>query len=553
MAVEKQPPRPSTPNQEAADPNSGYANANLAAASPGQRYYATETPVEEKRRSFWRRSIKPEDIGVAVSPDVVHAGSPVSIASQRATSQLLPAMPNYSLWPAPLRTSQQIRMSRSMRPESTATEFEEDATRNSTIHQAVTNPDGMAMSGETQHRGPRIVSSRTGNGLPTDPRAQMYALERARESVGNSHMPLTPTYDNGNAEHWRGRDDPRAGRQSSRQQEMMRIPPPVYNPAAYASTEYSYVGQWPSEPNMPSISSSMTALPNTAPNQLRPGGTHYRDRSQTRAAPSRSHSVDSAASGVTSFDTDDDTAPEQELDRRLKPPMLSPVIESPARTRHDPSYAYDPQESPLRDLTYPRLPRSAAIARQADALARPLAAQYVNTTGPASESVPALAPAPATAPRHSRAELVRQETSFFVSQSTSSPSTGVARRDASPTPSLLAKRRGEEAAARLEMRLWPAAAKLPSSGWRVTVYEDEPQRAGVQEGEGEGERERAAARREKPKLGLQTTGSSVENLRVPAAEGGGREGSERRKRGSMSVTPTRHRSGELYLTVDLGE
>ncbi|KAI4237996.1 MAG: hypothetical protein L6R40_005807 [Gallowayella cf. fulva] len=64
------------------------------------------------RWSFWRSSMKPEDIGIAVAPDPVQQTpydrspvTPVSAASYETTSLLLPEKPTYSLYPPPLRLS----------------------------------------------------------------------------------------------------------------------------------------------------------------------------------------------------------------------------------------------------------------------------------------------------------------------------------------------------------------------------------------------------------------------------------------------------------------
>ncbi|KAI4151634.1 MAG: hypothetical protein L6R39_001973 [Caloplaca ligustica] len=62
--------------------------------------------------NFWRKSVKPEDIGVAVAQTPLpHAArdpspiTPMSAASYETTSRLLPDKPIYSLYPPPLRIS----------------------------------------------------------------------------------------------------------------------------------------------------------------------------------------------------------------------------------------------------------------------------------------------------------------------------------------------------------------------------------------------------------------------------------------------------------------
>ena len=69
-------------------------------------------PQSNSRWSLFRRSVKPEDIGVAVAPGAAQQTpydpspiTPVSAASYETTSQLLPDKPTYSLYPPPLRLS----------------------------------------------------------------------------------------------------------------------------------------------------------------------------------------------------------------------------------------------------------------------------------------------------------------------------------------------------------------------------------------------------------------------------------------------------------------
>ncbi|KAL8730960.1 MAG: hypothetical protein Q9166_003750 [cf. Caloplaca sp. 2 TL-2023] len=84
---------------DTSEPYGQYAQA--AAASP-----------QSNRWSFWRKSTKPEDIGVAVAPGPAQQTpydrlpvTPVSAASYETTSRLLPDKPTYSLYPPPLRLS----------------------------------------------------------------------------------------------------------------------------------------------------------------------------------------------------------------------------------------------------------------------------------------------------------------------------------------------------------------------------------------------------------------------------------------------------------------
>ncbi|KAL8961849.1 MAG: hypothetical protein Q9183_005248, partial [Haloplaca sp. 2 TL-2023] len=103
------PPQPSTTSQ---DLESG--NREVGTPEPyGYHDQAVVARPQSNRWSFWRKSMKPEDIGVAVAPGPVHQApdpspiTPMSATSYETTSRLLPDKPTYSLFPPPLRLSSQ--------------------------------------------------------------------------------------------------------------------------------------------------------------------------------------------------------------------------------------------------------------------------------------------------------------------------------------------------------------------------------------------------------------------------------------------------------------
>lgn len=400
----------------------GLSNAPAAGADHSQRFYAPPTTTQEKRRSFWRKSIKPEDIGVAVTPEAVQASTPTSISSQRTTSQLLPELPHYSLWPAPLRHSQQ-RASWG---------------RRDVPQPKVAFPSTFVQTNKLT-KPPRVLSSHTARGLPTDPRSQMYRLEQV--SGVNSKIPLTPVYDNGNVPTTF--DSILSSRQNallhpadaSRLQSQRRYDPRLQSQAATRA----------------SLAAQNSALPTAPP-------VHDQTTRLRQAPPVRRNS---SASDITSFEDDDETTPEHEHDKQLKPPPLSPVIESPRRFPNSP---IERLTTPLRDLTYPSPPRSAAISKQAEKQARPRAAQFVDTAD--TRSYPSRAPGPSASSKKDK--LVLDERSFF---STASSPSSSQKRDEFPS-SLLAKRKGDTAADQIlqgGLKLSSSAANGPAlNRWQVT-------------------------------------------------------------------------------------
>ena len=510
MAGEKPPPRPSTPSHDSGHARTAFADPADLAIGHGQRYYA-EPPVEGKRRSFWRRSIKPEDIGVAVSPQAVQDGSPDSYSSQRTASQLLPALPNYALWPAPLRLIRHVPTARgAIRPESTATVFEEDAGRDMSTHNAITVPHEPSSIESRQEMTQRVVPAQVGSAPPVDPRAQMYALERATAIATKSDVTLTPVYDNGIHTPVYDKVTSAGVIPGSGQGVISILPQPYYSstlaevprraPSPQANVMHQrHLQTYSSAPNLPRNQQHYPR--NSASTPSLSAATGHTDKRSTMA---RKGSIDSAGSDVTTFDTDEDTTPEQELDQRLKPSMLSPVVESPARL----PATFSEQGSPIKGLKYPRVPRPAAVARQAEKAPRPRAALQINTSG--SQLQP-----PRTT--MTRDQLVRDERSFLQSQSTSQASP-------EPSPALLAKRRGDRAAGQmlqggLKLSSDSANRMAPKHGkWQVMKPQEQPLQSP-----------------RKPKLVLDTRSPVVENERVS-------------KRNSVGLTPTR-RGGDLFLTV----
>ncbi|KAL9016266.1 MAG: hypothetical protein Q9185_006388 [Variospora sp. 1 TL-2023] len=84
---------------------------DVETAGPSRTEATIARPPSE-RWSFWRKSVKPEEIGVAVARNPVAQTTydrspvtPMSAASYETTSRLLPDKPTYSLFPPPLRLS----------------------------------------------------------------------------------------------------------------------------------------------------------------------------------------------------------------------------------------------------------------------------------------------------------------------------------------------------------------------------------------------------------------------------------------------------------------
>ena len=381
------PPPPPPKDGETSNDNPGTAVPKVD--------QAPKVPPKDgaKRRSFWRRTIKPDDIGVAVSPETAHQASPKSIASYRTTSRLLPDKPAYTLWPQPMRILQYTR------PESTGTNFEED------LYGGRRSIPNVPLPGFRGSRsvdlGPRLVQRHDlqnqyySQEYPVDSLALMFAKEKGshhrRPSLPTN---IRPQPQEAPEAQWMAPTNRLERPPALRHPTSLRPGPPqprnLLQPTSVAPTARSsnYSGNY-------SVASSEPYL-------NRPVQSYH---PASRRSMSTGLSVRFSNASDTSFESageDDETPP-------LAEPTLSPVVESP-------------QNSPISALKYPKVPRSASIAKTVGVYRPPVETGRDGVRYPSGEMKEhGQPPAPM-------------------------------RRDSSSS-SLLAKRRGNKAAAELEKGL----------------------------------------------------------------------------------------------------
>lgn len=458
------------------------------AFSPNQRFYASAVP-EQKRRSFWRKSINPQDIGVAVSPGKVEQASPTSMVSEKSASRLLANSEAPSMWPAPLMSFPAPPKGIPRRTVNAVPVFDEQPINgpfNSNPTFRVHAPYETRLSQPPQQltltsysrplnsiprvniqapyetrltRLPQMTSARAGP-PPASSQNRAYNAERARGAAITGRIPLTPIYDNGNfaSASQAGRSAPIAYRWDT-PESMNQLSRPV----AYAAAQ----------PPVGLNISNATAQDA----QLRQNSVHR-----------------SVASDNTTFE--DDTTPEEERDRQLRLGLSRSVSQY-----SNEALARIPEgdASPIKNLAYPQVPRPAAVSRQAQQVPRPLAAQNIKT----AES----APAGISRGLSRRYELNRAGQSYLHSESTSSSASA---------PSLLAQRRvGRQKDLRIKTP--NAAANALNSRWQVSTQPIVPP---------------PEARKELPARSLQPRPSLKEAS--PKAR----------------VTPKTNSRGDLFLTVE---
>jgi hypothetical protein len=282
-------------------------------------------PLESNRRSFWRLSIKPNEIGMAVSdrPGARRSAlstkeMPDNILGRVGAKYTSPR----SSWPAPPQTARAVPA----RPprESLATVFDED------IEHQPNQPPGLSAGGAyftiaqpSQARQQRLIPEP----LQLDrTRVISPSTEAFASPVNSATLPLTPRYDNGN---------------------FVVTPPRPFAPnsiaAALASTvPISTQGQVP-------VASPNTPASNTSPRRNRLQKPASYKRPNASAPPARQDSES------TFFDTD--TSPE-EVDKSLEATSytLDAIPQSP--------------RSPAGNVRYPAVPDTAALSPQARQMAQ---------------------------------------------------------------------------------------------------------------------------------------------------------------------------------------
>ncbi|KAK4942136.1 hypothetical protein LTR10_018028 [Elasticomyces elasticus] len=392
--VETTPPPPNYQSPYSrTSPTFEETSPSLAASNANGRFYAAQQPMEEKRRSFWRRSIRPEEIGVAVSPKLGVEGSPVSVSSQQSMARLLPTMPARALWPTPLDLeSTRDRRRYTQRPMSEATVLEEEPEWNAT------GPESIIIDNQ-----PFILErpppARKQKSIPPPLRLPVVTSNRARNAPQAVPMPLTPTYDNGNVK-------------------ILSSPGTFGSPPfMVANTTQTYEGGAPPLPVLErKLAPSSTYANKTIGRSMPPARLPLRATNSQNAseivrppyntAPPAPDAAAPALTRTTSISSEyteieEDTTPE-EINKQLG---LSANPPTPSIFAGSSIYSYGGPRSPIKDLRYPSIPRSAAISRQAE---KP--SQMRGSVGVATLSHPRL----------TRNQLVRAEASFVQTDTTSS-------------------------------------------------------------------------------------------------------------------------------------
>lgn len=522
-----------------------------------------------QRRSFWRKSIRPEEIGVAVSPQMSQQESPANSAHSHASaSALLPDKPNWnasnSTRPAQAAGAGTDSSRRKESIESTGTVFAEDleglglsgsSSEAHPNHGNLPPPPRFNLRPLQPRRPPRLVLTQSGRGLPSDPRAQMYAMERQQRATGYAaqpRIPLTPIYDNGNA------TAPWNAWTSSAPQARPQLPPgPLRDPRVQLAppVEKSRHGS--------SVYDSNASLPPSEPRgresfNVQPLSSQPSQRTSFQPMPRHSTVPNpavrsSTASSTTSFEDDDDynyqsssTAPFasqtisaaparptiRHISHQSRPITLSPVIESPIQNRIHPQ--------PPRYVAYPPIPRPSSIARQAERLPLPRAGRYLDTRGPAPPHTPNASTKGATDNRVPSSLNVGPPSSDgrALGSNTNAGDTSTRGDARSPSPSetssaLLARRRGARAAGDLKIDEEGLKKKRKEAeGWKVI---------GTKPSNLPGQRSQEQKRAQRVDYSGEGWGDEKENQNATSEP--------QNERGRWNVTPTRGKDGDLVLRV----
>ena len=313
----------------------------MVGSSKAQQFLGVPVGTNDQGWSMSRDRLDPQDIGVAVAPDVHHEivlqASPESIASYRTTSRLLPAKPTYNLFPSPV----QAGPSQSSNPQ--AAHFVAGAGRkvSMTSHPVNDLPQRSRQPLDTSQKaiqGPYDARTQQTSDpflySPYDPRARMYAMERRRASRTDLPQIITPDNRRSGGNSWNDSSAPRLMRPQKA---------PLLGARASMSTSPRETARLQSIPQMigPSVYSDLPSFTTFDP--------HRTSQAQCLAvAPHRPKG--SARRPVTYYTTASDTSFEDEGDEFEEwPPHelgLSPVVESPSKRPPSNIVRYPPVPAP---------------------------------------------------------------------------------------------------------------------------------------------------------------------------------------------------------------
>lgn len=358
------PPNYQTPTKKestafAIDPNL------LPVPSPNGRFYAPQQPVEEKRRSFWRKSIKPEDIGVAVSPRATGDVSPTSASSQHSISRLLPMFPNRALIPAPLDIeASRERRKYPQRPMSDSTMSDIVSSLQPTNQEAI-YIDNQPFILEKPPSAKRLRNVPPPITLPSVP--ENFPQKQKQEPASAARIPLTPTYDNGNIDITSPPFSASTGAESV--VTVSQFPLPTTEHKLAPSSTYATRNMLKKKPPTSALPLRAVISPPIEPLEQPRNPPPPPSMPPSSRQPVRPPSLSSEYTTI-----EEDTTPE-ELTKELGMPSKP---SAPRNSRIDGRTDDLGQGSPIRDLKYPQIPRSAAVSRQAERPAQPRGAALPN-------------------------------------------------------------------------------------------------------------------------------------------------------------------------------
>ncbi|KAK5101667.1 hypothetical protein LTS08_004125 [Lithohypha guttulata] len=327
------PPSAGDDTAGSGNPASATLESATQSSPPSTRFYAA-TPMQEKRKSFWRGSQIPSSaIGVAVVPSIPPSHEAPGAPAQTTFSGIS--------WPSSA-TTRKLATSVPTATEnrwSIATSFDEDNEAHDQDIPILASPKARS-------------SSRSFSSVKVEKPAPLH-LGRVKiraESPPSARMPLTPVYDNG------------AFEASIRQ--VLESPP----------TQAAAVRMFDDQ-QAPNFSRRKPSFARTSQDE----NSHGRslDRGPSGRFPIKATTADRKQSQVSNrtnsayTEIEEDDTPENEENKQLQLPI--PVTKKSGRP-------------PLRDLQWPQIPRPSALAKQAQKLHSPRAAMAIKQVGSSTKN-----------------------------------------------------------------------------------------------------------------------------------------------------------------------
>ena len=317
----------------------GTSSTLTTAPAKAQQLLGVPSRTNDTRWSNTRTPLEAAEVGLALAPESFSQDvSPISVASYRTTSRLLPDKPSYNLFPSSLQPKPPVRPARPAMGLGDTPELRliPPAPPGQSAGQSWRPIDTSQAFLEARQPQRTLPPSHSSKGTSRDPRAIMYAMERKNSSKPQLPRIITPNSQHERRNPYQPQSIPPPYQPRPPQRDIMRTAALHGNPAPpFSRLKPVKECVSPLSPGIHPIYPSSHSSQDNVQSQLF-ASAPYRSRSGVKRPPTHYTS-----GSETEFEDDGD-------DVEIVPPLplhLSPVRESPS-----------PNGTPLSQVRYPIIP-----------------------------------------------------------------------------------------------------------------------------------------------------------------------------------------------------